>query len=154
MSERISLSVPARGQAHLKFDIGAKAPLDITLIYTQDITGLFLPQFCDYTEISNPLTTVVLPIISTEKKYLIVSRKDLTYIIDETDRQLYICEDGAADLILTCVDAFEASDDEWAHFDIVDNENSIGFARDVADRIALIHSSVAAIRPFYLRNHR
>lgn len=154
MSERISLSVPKHGQAHLKFDIGEKEPLDIILIYTQDITGTFLPQFRDYTEIDTPSETVVLPIFSVDKNYLIVSKKELTYIIDESDRKLYVCQDGAADLIATCIDDFEASDNDWAHFDIVDNENNTGYARDVADRIALIHSSVADIRPFFLRNPR
>ena len=54
MSERINLSVPARGKAHLTFDVGTEKPLDITLIYTQDITGTFLPQFRAFTEIENP----------------------------------------------------------------------------------------------------
>ena len=42
-------------------------------------------------------------------------------------------------------------DHDWANFDIVDDATSIGYARDVANRIALIHSSVADIRPYFLR---
>ena len=151
MSERINLSVPARGKAHLTFDVGTEKSLDITLIYTQDITGTFLPQFRAFTEIENPAWTIVLPIISEDRNYLIVSKKELTYIIDETTKELYVCEDGAADLILTCIDDFEASDQDWANFDIVDDASSIGYARDVANRIALIHSSVTDIRPYFLR---
>ena len=81
MSERINLSVPARGKAHLTFDVGTEKPLDITLIYTQDITGTFLPQFRAFTEIENPAWTIVLPIISEDRNYLIVSKKELTYIL-------------------------------------------------------------------------
>lgn len=64
----------------------------------------------------------------------------------------YVCLDGAAELIQTCIDDFEANDADWANFDIVDDATSIGYARDVANRIALIHSSVTDIRPYFLRN--
>ncbi len=154
MSKKIELTKPSYGWAHLKFEVGGTSPLDIALTYKQDITGLFLKVFVPFVKGKLPVREFVLAVESRDTDYLITVTKDRIFIIDETARLLYVCEERAEAFVRECMTSFVNYMDDWANFDIVDEPGDTNYEQDFGDRKAYIQAVYEELSPYGLRDRK
>ena len=85
-------------------------------------------------------------------KFIVIANDDLSYVIDERTKKLFVCTADAKDIIRGCIRNFVAYMDAWANFDIEENGgvNQINYMRDFLDRKALIESAEDEINPYLM----
>ncbi|MBR3339114.1 MAG: hypothetical protein IKG19_03630, partial [Lachnospiraceae bacterium] len=115
-------------------------------------TGPFIQEFKEYLSGKKGDRHLVLSVDGEEGKFIVIANDDLSYVIDERTKKLYVCTADAKDIIRGCIRNFVAYMDAWANFDIEENggANQINYMRDFLDRKALIESAEDEINPYLM----
>lgn len=149
---KVKVVEPIEGLAFLSLQTEDKNMIDIPLSYKQDITGPFIQEFKEYLSGKKGDRHLVLSVDGEEGKFIVIANDDLSYVIDERTKKLYVCTADAKDIIRGCIRNFVAYMDAWANFDIEENggANQINYMRDFLDRKALIESAEDEINPYLM----
>ena len=151
MSDTIKITQPETGTSQIRFIPEKEGKYIITLIYTQDITGLFLNEFIRFLNNRTDASRFVLPICQEDGMILIIGGGDKLYTLDEKTEELRSFNITADEFIDACCKAFRMYTEDWAKFDTFDAPSDTPYLSDYTDHEAFIVHSLDEIRQYYIR---
>ena len=152
MSDTILITQPEAGTSQIRFLPEKAGKYIITLIYTQDITGLFLNEFIRFLNNRTEASRFVLPICQEDRIILIVGGGEKLFTLDEKTEELRSFNITADEFINMCCKAFRIYTEDWAKFDTFDAPSDTPYLSDYREHEAFIIQSLDEIRQYYLRN--
>ena len=152
MSDNIIITQPEAGTSQIRFLPEKEGKYIVTLIYTQDITGLFLNEFIRFLNNRTEASRFVLPICQEDRIILIVGGGDKLFTLDEKTEELRKFNITADEFINTCCKAFRMYTEDWAKFDTFDAPSDTPYLSDYTEHEAFIVQSLDEIRQYYIRN--
>ena len=152
MSDTIIITQPEAGTSQIRFIPEKEGKYIVTLIYTQDITGLFLNEFTRFLSNRTDASRFVLPICQEDGMILIIGGGDTLYTLDEKTGELRSFNITADEFIAASCKAFRMYTEDWAKFDTFDAPSDTPYLSDYTDHEAFINQSLDEIRQYYIRN--
>ena len=152
MSDTIIITQPEAGTSQIRFIPEKEGKYIVTLIYTQDITGLFLNEFTRFLNNRTDASRFVLPICQEDGMILIIGGGDNLYTLDEKTGELRTFNITADEFINVCCKAFRMYTEDWAKFDTFDAPSDVPYISDYAEHESFIIQSLDEIRQYYIRN--
>ena len=134
MSDTVIITQPEAGKSQIRFLPEKEGKYIVTLIYTQDITGLFLNEFTRFLNNRTEASRFVLPVCQDDGMILLIGGGDKFFTLDET------CK------------AFRMHTEDWAKFDTFDAPSDTPYLSDYTEHEAFIVQSLDEIRQYYIRN--
>ncbi|MDO4804133.1 MAG: hypothetical protein Q4A32_04860 [Lachnospiraceae bacterium] len=129
--------------------------VDIPLSYQQDITGPFIKEFKMFLQGQKNDRHMVLNVDGEEGKFLIISDDERTFVVDELGEKLSVCPAKAEDIIKACMKNFIDYQDQWANFDIDDDQGvSMHYMQDFMERKGLIEHAEDEIYRYLKARHK
>ena len=151
MSDTVKITQPEAGTSQIRFIPEKEGKYIVTLIYTQDITGLFLNEFIRFLNNRTEASRFVLPICQENGMILIIGGGDKLYTLDEKTEEIRSFNITADEFIDACCRAFRMYTEDWAKFDTFDAPSNTPYLSDYTDHETFIVHSLDEIRQYYIR---
>ncbi len=151
MSDIVKITQPEAGTSQIRFIPEKEGKYIVTLIYTQDITGLFLNEFTRFLNNRTASSRFILPICQDDGVILLIGGGDKMFVLDERTEEFRTFDITADEFIDTCCKAFSMYTEDWAKFDTFDAPSDTPYLSDYTEHAAFITHSVDEIRQYYIR---
>lgn len=152
MSDIVIITQPEAGKSQIRFIPEKEGKYIVTLIYTQDITGLFLNEFTRFLNNRTEASRFVLPVCQDDGMILLIGGGDKLFTLDEKTEELRSFNITADEFINVCCKAFRMYTEDWAKFDTFDAPSDTPYLSDYTEHEAFIVQSLDEIRQYYIRN--
>ena len=152
MSDTVKITQPEAGKSQIRFIPEKEGKYIVTLIYTQDITGLFLNEFMRFLNNRTDASRFVLPVCQEDGVILLIGGGDKFFTLDERTGELHTFNITADEFIEACCNAFRLYTEDWAKFDTFDAPSDTPYLSDYTEHEVFIIHSIDEIRQYYIRN--